>query len=609
MLTGRGEPEEASAAPPLTTWRVARRMAGRFTPYRWQVAASLLLVVLVGVLGIVTHLLIGKVIDDALPDRDPGTLALLCSTMLVLGVLTSVFGVAETAFTQWVGQRVTAGLRIDVFDRARAQSLDFYSEHGESRIQARLVSDIEGVSRFLTGTAQSLLASFTTLASALVVMVILSWPIAVVSVALAAALSSLNNRYAQKRRSLFSRRQRHLTSVLRYVSEDLSLGGIVLGRTLGRTHRQRARFVEKAEQIRDVTYEQRMAGATALTFIAASFACVPPAVYWLAGTWFSHLSIGTIVVLVILQTRLAGPIQSLLSLSGSLQASVAMFERIIEFLDLPLQERDGTAGTAPAHRVSRPPLAVGLREVSWRYAGADRAALDGVTLDLAPGSVNVVVGRTGSGKSTLAMLLAGLLPPHSGTVDLTTGAGTDTGTGTGTAGLRESVVLVPQHTTLFDGTLRENLSFARDDVTTADMDAALGAVCLDELVASLPDTYDTRVGGGGHRLSGGERQRLGIARALLAPCRMLVVDEATSALDPDTARAVDDALRAHCHDKTLVMIAHRIPQLEPTDRVIVMERGRITESGKSTESQESHAYAEAHADDLAHARSGTGPPR
>ncbi|SOD61566.1 ATP-binding cassette, subfamily B [Streptomyces zhaozhouensis] len=585
-----GAPGEERTTGRLTVRRAARRMAGRFAPYRWQVAASLCVVVLVAGLSVSTNLVIARIIDDALPYGDTALLARLCSLMLAIAVATSVLSVVETALTQWIGQRVTADLRVEVFDRAHSQSLDFYTEHREARVQARLVSDIDGVSRFLTGTAQTILSSFTLLIVSLVIMLTLSWPIAVASMLLAAVLGWVNSRFARKRRLLFSQRQRHLTSLLRYVAEDLSLGGVLLGRTLGRRGAQRARFVEKAELIRDLTYRQRMAGATATALIGATFAGVPPVIYWLAGTWFADLSVGTVVALVILQSRLAGPIQSLLQLSGSLQASMAMFERIIEFLDLrmtepaagPPEAQPGAPGPGPGGP-ARPGSALGVRvrDVSWQYPGTARSALDGVTLDLTAGAVHLLVGRSGSGKSTLALLLAGLLPPQHGSLrtDDTEGppdpsAAQDRDA---MAAVRRSVVLVPQHTTLFDGSLRENLAFVRDGVSTAEMDAALSAVRLDGLVASLPDGYDTPVGGDGHRLSGGERQRVGIARALLADCRMLILDEATSALDPETARAVDRAVRDHCRDRTLVMISHRAPRVEPADRVIVMRRGAVIE--------------------------------
>ncbi|GAA3869717.1 ABC transporter ATP-binding protein [Streptomyces sedi] len=595
MLSDRpGTPGEERATGRLTVRRAARRMAGRFAPYRWQVAASLCVVVLVAGLSVSTNLVIARIIDDALPYRDTALLARLCSLMLAIAVATSVLSVVETALTQWIGQRVTADLRVEVFDRAHTQPLDFYSEHREARIQARLVSDIDGVSRFLTGTAQTILSSFTLLIVSLMIMLTLSWPIAVASMVLAAVLGWVNSRFARKRRLLFSRRQRHLTSILQYVAEDLSLGGVLLGRTLGRRGAQRARFVEKVERVRDLTYRQRMAGATATALIGATFAGVPPVIYWLAGTWFADLSVGTVVALVILQSRLAGPIQSLLQLSGSLQASMAMFERIIEFLDLrmaepvarppePPADSAGSAGPGGSDGPARPgtALTVRVRDVSWQYPGTARSALDGVTLDLTAGGVHLLVGRSGSGKSTLALLLAGLLSPQHGSLLTDDAEGppdpAEAQDRDAMAAVRRSVVLVPQHTTLFDGSLRDNLAFARNGISTAEMDAALAAVRLDGLVASLPDGYDTPVGGDGHRLSGGERQRVGIARALLADCRMLILDEATSALDPETARAVDRAVRDHCRDRTLVMISHRAPRVEPADRVIVMRRGAVIE--------------------------------
>ncbi|WP_051473169.1 ABC transporter ATP-binding protein [Saccharomonospora piscinae] len=556
------EPDGAPAGS-LTTWTVVRRVSGRFAQYRWQVGASFVLVVLQVALGVAAPLLLQQVLDEALPQRDATALAVLCGAMIVIGLLSSVTAVAGQALTDRVGQRVVAALRVDLYDRARAQPLSFYRDHSEEQIQARLVSDVQGVERFLSSSAQSALSSLTSLIAAAIVLLILSWPLALLSFVLAFVLSLINNRFAQRRRRLFRQRQLLVTDLLRHSADDLSLGGVVVGRTLRRTARLRARFVELCGRIADVSYRQRVAGASVFALIGAAFACIGPALYWLAGTVVTSLSVGAVVVLVVLQTRLSGPIQSLLRLSGSFQASLAMFERIFEYLDLDIVETEPTR----AEPVRAGPLRVRLRDVTYRYPGSDTDAVSSVDLALEPGSVTVIVGETGSGKSTLGLLLSGLLPPTTGVVE--------TGGRGGTAILREQATLVPQHTTLFHTTVRENLTFACDDVTPADLDRALTAARLDTVVRALPLGHDTPVGSGGHRLSGGERQRLGVARALLARCRLLVVDEATSSLDAATAADVMAALREHCRDKTLVVITHQGFLPEPGDHVVVMEQGRI----------------------------------
>lgn len=553
-----------------TTWAIIRRMASYFRPYRLQVGCSLTLVLLECGLGMAGPLLLQRLIDQALPQRDAEQLLLLSGAMIGVGVLSSGLGVVEITLTNWIGQRVVSDLRLEVYDHAHRQPLEFYSDQGETQIQARLVSDIEGVDRLLTGTAQSALAAATSLIIAVGVMLALSWPLAIFSLVLAFGLSLLNNRFSRQRRVLGKRRQEQLTTLMEHVAQDLSLAGVILGRTLGRTGRQRLHFTEISAQVCATTLRQRFVGTVALAIISTAYAAIPPVIYLLAGSVLPGLSIGTVVVLVILQMRLAAPLQSLLSLSGALQASVAMFERVLDYLDLGTHD----VGTATPGALTH---GVRLRNLSHRYAGAPRLVLGGVSLDLTPGSCTLIAGGSGSGKSTLGLILSGLTQQCGGSVT------TPGGRVLTPAELRAAVTLVPQHTLLLKGSVRDNLCFVRDDVTEQEMEEALALVQLDALIARLPYGLDTSVGRDGYQLSGGERQRLALARALLAPGELLVLDEATSALDNLTAEYLHRALRARCADRILLLIAHRIPLLEPEDRVLVMEGGRVVERGTHAE--------------------------
>ncbi|WP_336208732.1 ABC transporter ATP-binding protein [Nonomuraea sp. LPB2021202275-12-8] len=550
----------------MDTWATIRLMVPYFRPYRKYVVFSLMLVLAECGFGLANPLILRQIIDEALPRRDFDLLVILCGTMVIIGLVGSAITVAEVALTNWIGQRVVADLRTEVYDRARAQPLPFYTEQGAAEIQTRLVSDIDGVDRLLTNTAQSALASITSLVVTVTAMLIISWPLALASFAIALALSAANRRFAAHRRLLAKQRQQHVTTLMRLVAEDLSLAGIVLGRTLGRTGKQRGRFTDISERVRDVTYKQRVAGSTAMTLISAVYACVPPIIYFLTGTVVPGLSVGAVVVLVILQMRLAGPVQSLLLLSGSLQASIAMFERIMDYLKLAKDDIECTP--AATEFVS----GVRLRGLSYRYPGSKSPALAGVDLDLPAGSVTVVAGSSGSGKSTLGLILAGLLRPDSGTIHVS-------GPNADPAELRDAVTLVPQHTLILHGTIGDNLRFAAEDLTDEEMERALTAVHLDDLATRLRLGFDTPTGDDGHQMSGGERQRLALVRALLVPSRVVVLDEATSALDNLTAEHIHGLVRRHCRNRTLVIIAHRIPRLEPADRVVVLEHGQIEEMG------------------------------
>jgi ATP-binding cassette subfamily B protein len=546
----------------MTATAVLRRMLTWFRPHRWQVVASLIIVLITVPLGVANPLLTRMVIDQGLLNGDVGLLTLLCVLMVVLGVTSSVLDVGNVALTNIVGQRVTTSLRATVYGRAQSQELAFYTEESTSEVQARLVSDIEGIDRFVTGTVHQALGSLTALVASGIAMLMLSWQLALLSFSLAYVLALLNHRFAKRRQDLARQRQRHVTSLLRFAAEDLSLGGVILGRTLRRSGRQLERFVEVCRQLGEITVRQRVVGATAYVIIGASFACVPPLVYWVSGTAVSGLSTGTVIVMVILQTQLSQPIQSLLQLSSGLHVSLAKFERVIQYLDLP-EPLPIDEGRAPVPGAG---ISLTLRGVGHRY-GDGRDVLGGIDLDLPAGSVTVVRGRTGSGKSTLGLIIAGLLRPATGTVQLD---------GAGDAELRDVVTIIPQHTTLFDASIRENLMFAREAVTEEDIHRVLAAVRLDDLVSHLPHGLDTPIGVEGLQLSGGERQRLAVARALLADWQVLVVDEVTSALDGVTSDEVYDALRVYCAGKTLVIIAHRLPRIDPTDQVVLVDRGAGT---------------------------------
>jgi ATP-binding cassette subfamily B protein len=303
--------------------------------------------------------------------------------------------------------------------------------------------------------------------------------------------------------------------------------------------------------------------------INMTFACLPPIIYLLSGTVVPGISLGTAVVLATMQARLAGPIQQLLALSGTLQSSRAMFDRVFCYLDLARpQDEAQQAGQVPA---GTPRLV--LRNVCYQYPGSERPVVHRVDLDFPPRSFTVVVGPSGSGKSTLALLAAGLVRPSAGEVRI------EYPQHPNRAGPRAAVTLVPQEVVLFNTSIRENLLFARPQADDAELSGALAMASLDGPLRRLPDGLATSVGERGYQLSGGERQRFALARALLSGKPVLIVDEATSALDGLTAAEIYQQLRQISRLRTVVMIAHRLPPLAAGDRVVVIDDGSVVEQG------------------------------
>ena len=560
----------ASPAQPARTWP---RVAARFGPYRWRVWGAVLLVLLFVVLSMVSPLLLREVIDTALPRHDTRLLVVFCGAMIVSGALSTGSAVALYTTINWVGQQVVHGLRTEVYEKVQRMPLDFFATEPTAQIQARMASDIGGISDIITFTAASTLTSLVSVLAAALVMLVLNWPLAVACLALAAALSLFNRRFDAARRDLAEQQQTRMAELLRLVGDDLALSGIILGRTFVRHAAQRSQFTAVSAEVRDLTYRQRVAGSTARGVIGLTMACLPPLIYLLAGTAVRGLSVGTVVVIVLLQMRLTGPIQQLLGLSGQLQSAQAMFQRVFSYLDLPVAA--GLGG--PAAGWAGPAVPLQLRNVRHYYPGSERTALAGIDLDIEPGSVTAILGATGCGKTTLALILAGLVTPASGAVRM----GTES-LPASSQDLWREVTLVAQETVMFNTSIRENLLFARPGAADGELLAVTRAMQLGSLIGKLPAGLDTLVGERGYQLSGGERQRLALARALLAPASVLIADEATSALDAATAAAVHSRLREPAGPRggrALVIIAHRIPHLDPGDQVIVLSSGRVTHRG------------------------------
>ncbi|GIH05755.1 multidrug ABC transporter ATP-binding protein [Rhizocola hellebori] len=545
---------------------LGRRVIGRFARYRGRLLLSLLAVVVSTGMGVLTPLLLRAIVDDAIPHQDRRLLTLLCLAMLVMGVAQSLLFVAQGRLANSIGLSVVHDLRMDVYQRVQSMPITFHAGKSGSEVQTRLASDIGGISDVVTFTAQSALGSVTIVVTIGVAMFLLSWPIAVAAIGLTLAMALVNRAYAEKQRMLAVQTQERTSDMMRLAGEHLSLPGVLLGRTLRRWDLQLAQFRCVSRAIADLTTRQRSAGTTAGAIIGVSFAAIPPLVYWMAGGGFTSLTIGTALVLVVLQLQLSGPLQELLSLSAQLRMSLARFDRVFEYLDL------GPISPLPAPLASAASRAwqVRLRGVGYEYPDSSRIVLEGIDLDFPAGSSTMIVGSTGSGKSTLGYLIAGLLEPSQGTIVVPEAA----------SSLRsELVMLVPQESSMFNATIRENLLFARPDASEAQLREVLSRLGLDDLITALPDGLDTAVGERGYQLSGGERQRLALARAILSPSGVIVLDEVTSSLDWATARTVQAAIDEFRGERTLIVISHRLSGLRDDDRVVVLAEGRVVETG------------------------------
>ncbi|MFI6781362.1 ABC transporter ATP-binding protein [Micromonospora sp. NPDC050276] len=552
-----------------------RRIGRLFTPHRPALAAVTAIIVASSIIAMATPFLLRTVIDRALPERDVTLLVWLVLGMVAVAAVTSALGVVQTWISTQVGQRVMHRLRTDVFSHLQRQSLGFFTRTRTGEVQSRITNDIGGMQSVVTSTATAVAANLTTVVATAVAMVALSWQLSLVSLVVLPPAIWLTRRVARMRREITAQRQRELADLNVTVEEGLSISGVQLAKTLGTGPALIDRFTASSARLVDLELRSELAGRWRMASMSIIFAAVPAVIYLAAGLpgTAGTLSIGTLVAFTALQGGLFRPLMGLLNVGVSLTASLALFARIFEYLDLPVDVAD------PAEPVRLDPAQVRghlrLEDVTFGYPGSDTAALAGITLDVPAGTSLALVGETGSGKSTLAGLVSRLHDPTAGRITID---GVDL-RDLRLADLAAIVGVVSQETYLLHTTVRENLRYARPGATDTEIEDAARAAQVHDLIAGLPDGYDTMVGSRGHRFSGGEKQRLAIARTLLRDPRILVLDEATSALDTETERAVQRAFDLLAQGRTTITIAHRLSTVRDADQIAVLDHGRIVEAG------------------------------
>ena len=599
---------------------MTRRILALFAPYRLRLGAVLVLIVGSAALNMLPPFLLRDVLDVAIPRDDDGLLMRLVAGMVAVALATGAIGVGQTWLSNVVGQRVMHDLRSQVYGHLQRLSLAFFTRTRTGEVQSRIANDIGGVQSVVTNTATSIAANLTTVIATVVAMFLLDWRLAVFTLALLPFFVLLARRVGRQRKAIASHRQGAMSDISALVQESLSVSGILLAKTMGRGRDLATDFERESERLAGLEVSSRMAGRWVMASIQTSFAVMPALVYLFAGLSADSVSIGTLVAFTTLQTRVFWPIQSLLNVGVEIQTSTALFARVFEYLDLPVEIHEGRRELTHVRgdvsfedvwfRYERPdadpvseadaaadlPRIAGARDGAALdaalgidaldepgFAGLERReprwVLRGVNIDVPAGSRTAIVGETGSGKTTLGYLAARLYDPEHGTVRID---GIDVRE-LSFAALADTVGVVSQETYLLHASVRENLRFARRDAGDEELEEAARAARIHDTIAALPDGYDTIVGERGFRFSGGEKQRIAIARTILRNPPVLVLDEATSALDVQTERAVDEALGRLAEGRTVLVIAHRLSTVREADQIVVLDGGIVAERGSHEE--------------------------
>src|SRR5215472_14438111 len=582
----RGETPPERPVDPEVRRANMRRIGPLFKPYWRRLAVLLGLIVVSAGLGVLPAFLLRRVLI-AIEAHDTRGVSVNAAAMIVIAIVAGVLGVVQTLLSNQVGQRVMHDLRAAVFRHLQRLSLAFFTRTRTGEVQSRINNDIGGVQNVVTNTATNIASSLTTVVATMIGMLVLSWQLALFAFALIPIFAVLTRRVGNERRRIAKTTQESLADISSIVQESLSVSGILLGKTMGRGDELADRFEDESLRLADLEVRQRMAGRWVMASIQTSFAVMPAAVYWLGGTVLSHtLSIATIVAFTTLQARLFFPVGSLLGVGLDIQTSLALFDRIFEYLDAPVDiaEREDAIEVAEAGDVA-------FDHVWFRYeAGSsvdadsggawdDAWTLQDVSFTVPAGTTTALVGETGAGKTTLGYLAARLYDVDRGSVSIRDVDVRDMSF----SALASLVGVVSQETYLFHASVRENLRFGKPDASDEELYQAAEAARIHHVIAALPDGYDTVVGERGYRFSGGEKQRIAIARTMLRNPQILVLDEATSSLDTETERLVQEALDQLAEGRTTIAIAHRLSTVRNAEQIVVLDRGRVVERGRHEE--------------------------
>ena len=554
-----------------------------FRPYRGRVVVVVGLIVLTSTIGIINPLLIQAVFNKALfvpggPDLD--LLYILVAVMAAVPIINGAIGILQVYETTKVGQLVMRDLRDRLYAHLQTLSLAFFTGTKTGEIQSRLANDVGGVQTVVTNTASSILANVVTFVSSVVAMIIISWQLTIVALITVPAFFWLTKTVGDRRRRVSRSTQESLASMSAISEETLSVSGVLLAKVFGSQARDIARYRQENQRLADLEVRQQMIGQGFYAVVQAFLSITPAAIYLVTGLLLAHgnpISAGTVVAFTTLQTRLYFPIGQLLQVSVELRSSLALFNRVFEYLDVTPDITD-----AP-DAVDLPSVDTGgrvaLADVYFRYAEVSEYALRGVSLSADPGQLVALVGPSGAGKTTISYLIPRLYDVTGGSIEID---GLDVRQ-VRQASLAAAIGFVTQESYLFHDTILANLQYGRPEASQAEIEEAARAAYIHDRIMEFPDGYDTIVGERGYRLSGGEKQRLAIARVLLHDPRILILDEATSALDTASEREVQKALDALMGSRTTIAIAHRLSTIVNADVINVIDGGQVVESGSHRE--------------------------
>ena len=567
--------DEEKKALPKVTPELLKRVFSYLLPYWKQLALTLLCIVFSSVMTLMPSVLTGKIIDEGLIGRDFHKLIFYIVLSLAVTAGANLIGVAESYLNTWIAQHITFDMRNQMYRHLQSMSQRFFTSNNQGDIITRMTSDIDGVKTVITNTFSSILSNSITLIVALVAMYQKNWILATVGIIIVPLFTLPTRKAGQKRWSLTQEAQACNDEINGILNETMSVSGQTLVKLFCKEEYEYERYEKANRKMIDLNIKESMAGRW-FRVILTTITSVGPMLLYLVGgilmlRYDSDLTVGDITVLVALLGRMYGPVNSLLNIQVDWMRSMAMFSRIFEYFDMPVEIENAPDAVVPDHAEGN----VEFRNVDFYYEPS-RQILKDVSFKLDTGHSIAIVGPSGSGKSTLVNLIPRLYDAVAGEV-LFDGINVKK---LDLAFLRGSIGVVTQDTYLFNGTIRDNLLYVKPEATEAELIDACERANIYDFITKQPEGLDTMVGNRGLKLSGGEKQRLSIARVLLRDPALLIFDEATSALDSISERKIQDAIDPLVSSRTSILIAHRLSTILTADEILVIKDGKIAERGK-----------------------------
>ena len=567
--------EEEKQNSPKITLRLLKRMFSYLVPYWKQLIVSVLAIIISSVFGVFPTILTGRIIDEGLLEQNLPVLIRLIGLSFGVLILANLISVLESYTNVWMAENITFDMRNKMYSHLQRMSHRFFTTSKQGDIITRMTSDIGGVQSVLTGTWTSILQNFATLTVALVTMYTKSPLLATIGIVVVPLFILPTKRVGKRRWEITLESRKHNDDINQILNETLSLSGQLLSKLFVTEAYEFERYQEANKQMIRLNIKESMAGKWFRVVINVFTNIGPMLIYLVGGILIieygnTDLTIGDITVMVALLGRMYGPVNSLLNIQVDMIRSMALFDRIFEYFDLPVEIDNDPQALRPESFAGE----LAFEEVSFHY-DPDQSILNNVSFELKPGSSVAIVGPSGAGKSTIINLIPRLYDVTGGRILLD---GVDIRK-LDLAFLRQHIGVVTQDTYLFNGTIRENLLYAKPDATQAEIEQACREANIHAFISGLPKGYDTVVGNRGMKLSGGEKQRLSIARIILRKPGLIIFDEATSSLDSISEHAIQEAIEPILAKSTSLIIAHRLSTILSADEILVLEKGKIVERG------------------------------